>query len=137
MTDFNNSSFSLQMNKVNATYFYDNLADNPTIIQKEISTGIIFQTIAEDISSYYKHTFGQEPTSEGLDRLVNGFILFNLHKNRYMLNDKYELLKYINDGSISIEEKEYFQNVFLYKQRPNFLNLDELECIRACGALDE
>jgi hypothetical protein len=137
MTDFDTSTNSSEMNKICATYFYDNTSiEKPTIIQKEFSTSIIFQTIAEDISSYYKYTFGEQPTFEALHRLVNGYVLFNLHKNKYMLNSKVELLKYINNGSISIEEKDYFLNIFLYKQKPSFLTLYELECIRACGTLD-
>jgi hypothetical protein len=54
-----------------------------------------------------------------------------------MLNSKEQLLKYINNGSISIEEKGYFLDIFLYKQKPSFLTLDELENIRAFGTLSD
>jgi len=137
MADFDNDSLSGSMMNINATYFYnENSVENPTIIKKEFSTHIIFQTIAQDISSHYKHIFGANPSPTGLDTLINGFVLFNLHKNKYMLKSKDELLKYINDRSISFEEKEYFQHLFLYKQRPDFLSIDEHEYIRACGNLD-
>jgi hypothetical protein len=53
-----------------------------------------------------------------------------------MLNNKTELLKYISNKSISIEEKEYFKDIFLFIQRPKFLSDDEHEYIRACGDLN-
>jgi hypothetical protein len=53
-----------------------------------------------------------------------------------MLKNKDELLKYINNNSISLEEKKYFENMFLYNQRPKFLTADEHEYIRACGNLE-
>jgi hypothetical protein len=128
-------SVSTEMNKIDATYFYDK-NEPPTIVKKEFSTCIIFQTIAEDISSQYKFTFGVEPFPQVLNSLIDGFVLFNLHKNKYMLKSKDALLKYMNDRSISIEEKDYFQDIVLYKQRPKFLTFDEHEYIRACGSLD-
>jgi hypothetical protein len=136
MPGFDNESICGQMININATYFYDNAVENPTIVKKEFSTHIIFQTIAQDISSHYKYTFGANPDPSVLDMLIHGFVLFNLHKNKYMLKSKNELLKYMNDRSICIEEKEYFKDIFLYKQRPDFLTLDEHEYIRACGDLD-
>ena len=139
MTDCYNSStdcsVSTEMNKIDATYFYGK-NEPPTIVKKEFSTCIIFQTIAEDISSQYKFTFGVEPFPLVLNSLIDGFVLFNLHKNKYMLKSKDALLKYMNDRSISIEEKDYFQDIVLYKQRPKFLTFDEHEYIRACGSLD-
>ena len=139
MTDCYNSStdcsVSTEMNKIDATYFYGK-NEPPTIVKKEFSTCIIFQTIAEDISSQYKFTFGAEPFPQVLNSLIDGFVLFNLHKNKYMLKSKDALLKYMNDRSISIEEKDYFQDIVLYKQRPKFLTFDEHEYIRACGSLD-
>lgn len=139
MTDCYNSStdcsISTKMNRIDATYFYSK-NEPPTIVKKEFSTYIIFQTISEDISSQYKFTFGVEPYPQILNCLIDGFVLFNLHKNKYMLKSKNELLKYMNDRSISFEEKAYFQDIVLYKQRPKFLTFDEHEYIRACGNLD-
>jgi chromatin remodeling complex protein RSC6 len=37
---------------------------------------------------------------------------------------------------VSFEEKMYFDNIFLYNYRPDFLTDDEHEYIRACGDLD-
>lgn len=133
-------SFNTPMVTIDSTYFYDggcNNCENPTIIRKEFSTGIIFNTIRESISNQYEHTFGAKPDYRILNTLVDGFVLFNLHKNKNMLKSKDELLKYINNKSISIEEKTYFTDIFLYNQRPMFLTFDEHEYIRSCGNLDE
>ncbi len=127
---------SSQMNTINSTFFYDNDLKNPTIIKKELSPSIIMDTIRECISSQHLYTFGVKPHETQLYLLVDGFVLFNLHKNKYMLKNKDELLKYMNDTSISLEEKTYFSDFFLYTQRPKFLTFDEHEYIRACGNLD-
>jgi hypothetical protein len=63
-------------------------------------------------------------------------MLFNLHKNKYMVKSKEALLNYVNDKSICFEEREYFLNIFLYNQRPKFLTFDEHEYLRACGDLE-
>jgi len=127
---------SSQMNTINSTFFYDNDFENPTIIKKEFSTSIILDTIRESISSQHLYTFGVKPRENQLDLLVDGFVLFNLHKNKYMLKNKDELLKYMNNTSISLEEKTYFSDIYLYTQRPKFLTFDEHEYIRGCGNLD-
>ncbi len=121
-----------QAQPVTATYYYN--GDRVTSI-KEFSESIIKDTIREFIISQHKHTFGAPPPKQVLGMYVNGFILFNLHKNKYMLKSKDELLKYINNDSISLEEKTYFENIFLYNQRPSFLTAEEHEYIRACGNL--
>jgi hypothetical protein len=117
---------------ITATYCYNGECISNT---KEFSESIIKDTIREFIISQHKHTFGSPPPKQVLGMYVNGFILFNLHKNKYMLKSKDELLKYINNDSISLEEKTYFENIFLYSQRPSFLTADEHEYIRACGNL--
>ena len=53
-----------------------------------------------------------------------------------MLNSKTELLKYVSNCSISLEEKMYFTDIFLYNQRPDFLSFDEHEYIRSYDNLD-
>ena len=127
---------SSQTSTINSTFFYDNDFQNPIIIKKEFSTSTIINTIREFISSQYLYTFRVKPPERQLDMLVDGFVLFNLHKNKYMLNNKDELVKYMNDTSISLEEKTYFSDFFLYNQRPKFLTFDEHEYIRSCGNLD-
>jgi hypothetical protein len=122
-----------QGENITATYCYNGEC---VINTKEFSESIIKDTIREFIISQHLHTFGAPPPKEVLGDYVSGFILFNLHKNKYMLKSKDELLKYINNSSISLEEKRYFENIFLYNQRPSFLTSDELEYIRACGTLD-
>jgi len=121
MTD----NYDTQMKQINATFFYDgNSKYIPTVLKKEISTHILFQTITESINTQYMYTFGKSPHHLLLEQLVNGFVLFNLHKN-------------IKDNTISIEENVYFTDIFLYSQRPSFLTVEEHECIRACGTLDK
>jgi hypothetical protein len=130
---------SNQMNIINATYFYNrgsNDSNTPTFVEKEFSTGIIFDTIRESISNQYEHTFGAKPDYRILNSLVDGFVLFNLHKNKYMLKNKDELLKYVKNPSISLQETTYFMDIFLYNQRPKFLSSNEHEYIRSCGDLD-
>lgn len=132
-------SFHTPMVTIDSTYFYDggcNNCENPTIIRKEFSSSIIMDTIRESISNQHLHTFGVKPHENNLEMLVDGFVLFNLHKNKNMLKSKDELLKYINNKSISIEEKAYFMDIFLYSQRPKFLTFEEHEHIRSCGNLE-
>ena len=96
----------------------------------------MIDTIRNCISEQYEYTFGAKPKSPILESLVDGFILFNLHKNKYMIKSKDALLKYVKDRSIAFQEKEYFLHIYLYNQRPNFLSFDEHEYLRACGDLD-
>jgi hypothetical protein len=122
------------MIKFNATYFFENTI--PIIVKKELSNHIIVDTIRNFIANQYEYTFGANPHSSILQVLLDGFFLFNLHKNKYMLKSKEELLKYVNDKSVSHEEKEYFLHIFLYNQRPKFLSFDEHEYLRTCGDLE-
>lgn len=132
-------TYQNQLTTITSTFFYDDECDNcknPTFVNKELSTSIIMDTIRESISSQYLHTFGAKPHYSILENLVVGFVLFNLHKNKNMLKSKDELLKYINNNSVSLEEKSYFTDIFLYNQRPKFLSFDEHEYIRCRGNID-
>ena len=117
------------MYSISATYFYDD--NTPHVVKKELTSYIIVDTISEFINNQYEYIFGVKPDNKVLIMLTEGYILFNLHKNKYMLNNKTELIKYIANNSISIEEKDYFTNIFLFIQRPKFLSADEHEYIRA------
>jgi len=121
------------MIKIDALYFFEDTI--PTIVKKELSPNIIIDTIRNFISHQYEYTFGAKPDLHILQGLLNGFLLFNLHKNKYMLKSKEELLKYVDDKTVSWDEREYFLNIFLYNQRPKFLSFDEHEYLRACGDL--
>ena len=136
MTTQGMNRMMIQAEAITATYYYTDKNDERVTIIKEFSESIIIDTIREFIISQHLHTFGAPPPKQVLGMYVNGFILFNLHKNKYMLKNKDELLKYMNDTSISLEEKKYFSDFFLYTQRPKFLTFDEHEYIRACGNLD-
>lgn len=117
-----------------ATFFFN--IEKATIVKKEFSSGIVLDTICNSIIGQYEYTFGEKPVDVVLQMLVDGFFLFNLHKNRYMLKSKEACLKYVEDSKISVEEKEYFLSIFLYNQRPHFLTFDEHEYLRAFGCLD-
>lgn len=119
----------------NATFFFDD--NTPTIVKKELSPYIQLDTIRNFIADQHEYTFGEKPDLCVLEGLSVGFILFNLHKNRYMVKSKEAILKYIHNKSISIEEKEYFLDIFLYNQRPKFLTCCEHERLRACWDLEE
>ena len=102
------------MIKIEATYFFEDTT--PTIVKKELSPHIVIDTIRNFITDQYEYTFGEKPDLRILEGLLDGFLLFNLHKNKYMLQSKEALLKYVNDKSISWEERKYFLDIFLYNQ---------------------
>jgi len=106
---------------------------NPIIVEKEMSAR---DTIREFVQYQSMYIFGMPQAEHILDLIVNGFFLFNLRKDKYMLNSKDDLLKYCKDNSVPFEEKMYFDDIFLYNHRPKFLTRDEHEYIRACGDLD-
>jgi hypothetical protein len=79
------------------------------------------------------HTYGMPIAEYNENAIVDGFFLFNLRKDKYMVNSKQELLNYNADENVSLEEKLYFWDIFLYNQRPKFLSYNEHEYIRATG----
>jgi len=105
----------------------------PIIVEEEMSAR---DAIREFVQYQSMFIFGMPQAEHILDLIVNGFFLFNLRKDKYMLNSKEDLLKYCKDNSVPFEEKMYFDNIFLYNQRPDFITDDEHEYIRACGDLD-
>jgi len=106
---------------------------NPIIVEEEMSTR---NAISEFVQYQAMYIFGMPQAEHNVDLIVNGFFLFNLRKDKYMLNSKDDLIKYCKDNSVPFEEKMYFDNIFLYNYRPDFLTDDEHEYIRACGDLD-
>jgi hypothetical protein len=92
--------------------------------------------VREFVQNQSIHTFGGPQAEHILNSIVNGFFLFNLRKDKYMLKSKDELLKYCKDTSVSLDEKMYFWDIFLFNQRPKFLSSNEHEYIRSCGDLD-
>jgi hypothetical protein len=105
----------------------------PIIVEKEMSTR---NAIREFVQCQSMHIFRAPQSEQIVDLIVNGFFLFNLRKDKCMLDSKDELLKYCKDNSVPFEEKMYFFHIFLYNQRPKFLTDDEHEYIRAMGDLD-
>jgi chromatin remodeling complex protein RSC6 len=121
--------------KVKSTTFAndDNEHSTPIIVEKEMSAR---DAIREFVQSHSVYTFGALQGEHIIEAIVNGFFLFNSRENKYMLNSKDELLKYCKDNTVSLEEKMYFWDIFLFNQRPKFLTSDEHDYIRDCGDLD-
>ena len=110
-----------------------NYESNPTNIETESQERI---AIREFVQNQIIHTFGATHAEYIMNAIVEGFILFNLRKDKYMLNSKDELLQYCKDTSVTIQEKLYFWDIFLYSQRPKFLTYYEHQYISDCGDLD-
>jgi len=106
---------------------------NPTNLENESPERL---AVREFVQNQSIHTFGGPQAEHILNSIVNGFFLFNLRKDKYMLKSKDELLKYCKDTSVSLDEKMYFWDIFLFNQRPKFLSSNEHEYIRSCGDLD-
>ena len=121
--------------KVKSTTFAndDDEHSTPIIIEKEMSAR---DAIREFVQSQSMHTFGGLQGENIIEAIVNGFFLFYSREDKYMLNSKDELLKYCKDNTVSLEEKMYFWDIFLFNQRPKFLTSDEHDYIRDCGDLD-
>jgi len=117
------------------TYAIDDVEHStPIIVEEEMSAR---DAIREFVQYQAMYTFGMPQAEHIVDLIVNGFFLFNLRKDKYMLNSKDDLIKYYKDNSVPFEEKMYFDDIFLYNQRPEFLTRDEHEYIRAMGDLDD
>lgn len=128
------------MTTVTSTFFFNDVNNNdnynnPTYIDKELTPFLMVNTIRENIIDQYKYNFGEKPVEKNLQMMVDGFMLFNLHKNKDMLKSREALINYVNDPRISLEEKMYFQEIILYTQKPAFFTSDEIEQIRAVGNL--
>jgi len=128
------------MTTVTSTFFFNDTNNNdnyinPTYIDKELTPFLMVNTIRENIIDQYKYNFGEKPVEKNLQMMVDGFMLFNLHKNKDMLKSRENLINYVNDTRISLEEKMYFQEIILYTQKPAFFTSDEIEQIRAVGNL--
>jgi hypothetical protein len=118
-----------------STYFYDG-SDSPTYVTKELSLWLVKDTIRGFIGDQFKYIYGARPDPRQLEMLVDGFMLFNLHKNKSMLMNRNTLNQYLNNKHISIEETSYFLNIVLQIQKPHFISQDEMEYIRATGTVD-
>lgn len=106
---------------------------NPINIETESTERI---AIREFVQNQAMYIFGMPQAEHILNAIVDGFFLFNLRKDKYMLKSKDELLQYCKDENVTIQEKLYFWDIFLFNQRPDFLTWDEHEYIRSCGDLD-
>ena len=121
--------------KVKSTTFANDDTEHstPIIVEKEMSER---DAIREFVQNHSMYTFGGLQGENIIEAIVNGFFLFNLRENKYMLNSKAELLQYCKDNTVSLEEKMYFWDIFLFNQRPKFLTSEEHDYIRDCGNLD-
>jgi len=116
-------------------YFYD-ASNNPTYVTKELSPSLVKDTIRLFIGDQFKYIYGANIDPRNLEMLVDGFMLFNLHKNKSMLTNRKMLNQYLNNKGISIEENSYFLHIVLQIQKPHFISQDEMEYIRATGTMD-
>lgn len=116
-------------------YFYD-ASNNPTYVTKELSPSLVKDTIRGFIGDQFKYIYGANVDTSKLEMLVDGFMLFNLHKNKSMLTNRKMLNQYLNNKHISIEENSYFLHIVLQIQKPHFISQDEMEYIRATGTMD-
>ena len=106
---------------------------NPINLENESPERLAVREFVQNQSIY---RYGMPIAEHILNAIVNGFFIFNLRKDKNMVKSKDELLKYIADENVSLEERLYFRDIFLYNQRPRFLSFNEHEYIRACGTLD-
>ena len=120
--------------QINSTFCKDKCSNN-YITKKELSTLLIIDSIRQFIINQYTFIFKVAPHENILESLVNGYILFNQHKNKNMLASKDNLIKYFNNDDISVEEKLYFTDIILYIQKPKFITKNEIENLRALGEL--
>jgi hypothetical protein len=120
--------------QINSTFCKDKCSNN-YITKKELSTLLIIDSIRQFIINQYTFIFKVAPHENILESLVNGYILFNQHKNKTMLASKDNLIKYFNNDDISVEEKLYFTDIILYIQKPKFITKNEIENLRALGEL--
>lgn len=95
---------------------------------------VIMNGIHSFVLSQLKHN-NNDPNDEDVRMVTNGFILFNQHTNRDMLTSREKLREYLNDNTISIEERKYVSDILLYIQKPNFLTDYELERGRALARI--
>ena len=121
--------------EISCAYFYD-ASNNPTYVTKELSPSLVKDTIRGFIGDQFKYIYGANVDTSKLEMLVDGFMLFNLHKNKSMLTNRKMLNQYLNNKHISIEENSYFLNIVLQIQKPHFISQDEMEYIRATGTMD-
>ena len=118
-----------------SAYFYKE-SNTPTYVTKELSPELVKDTIRGFIGDQFKYIYGAKPHYCQLEILVDGFMLFNLHRNKSMLTNRNMLDQYLTNKSISIEENSYFLNIVLQIQKPHFISQDEMEYIRATGTMD-
>jgi hypothetical protein len=120
--------------QIKSTFCKDKCTNN-YIIKKDLSTLLIIDSIRQFIINQYTFIFGVAPDENILELLVDGYILFNQHKNIRMLTSKDNIIKYLNNDDISVEEKLYFTDIILYIQKPKFITKNEVENLRALGEL--
>ena len=77
-----------------------NYESNPTNIETESQERI---AIREFVKNQTVNTFGMPIGEYIVNAIVEGFFLFNLRKDKYMVNSKQELLNYNADENVSLE----------------------------------
>jgi hypothetical protein len=105
------------------------------VINTSTPPEIIMNSIRSFIFSQLKQNFVNDPSDEDVRMVTNGFILFNQTGIRDMLTSREKLSEYLNDDTISVEERKYVTDILLYIQKPNFIIEYDLERCRALASI--
>jgi 6-phosphofructokinase len=103
------------------------------VINTSTPPEIIMNGIRSFVVSQLKQNLNNDPSEEDIRMVTNGFIMFNQTSNRDMLTSREKLAEYLNDDTVSIEERKYVSDILLHIQRPNFVTAYDL--VR-CSAVD-
>ena len=95
----------------------------------------ILNCIRSFVVSQLKQNFNNDPSEEDILMVTNGFVLFNQTSNRDMLNSREKLAEYLNDDTISVEERKYVTDIILHVQRPNFFTEYDIARCRALTSI--
>lgn len=96
----------------------------------ELTPDDIIDSIHEFVLIQLKKNGLDSPSENIIISTIKGFILFNLHANREMLESKDKLIEYINNENISVDEQSYVANIMLYVDKPEFLTWFDVERIQ-------
>jgi len=107
------------------------------VINTSTPPEIIMNGIRSFIVSQLKQNLNNDPSEEDIRIVTNGFIMFNQTINRDMLTSREKLAEYLNDDTVSIEERKYVSYILLHIQRPNFVTAYDLDRCRAIASLGE
>ena len=116
--------FIIMKTTVTSTYVSD---QGTQAINASTPPKIIMSGIRSFVFSQLKQNFNNEPNDEDVSMVTNGFIIFNQNSNRDMLTSRENLVEYLSDHNVSIEERKYVTDILLHIQRPNFITDSDIQ----------